>query len=167
MKRLILAVVTAFFVPASAFAGLVAYEYEGTSYDGAWTVSGSIVFDEANLEAGVELINKIESWEFSWTNGSKEFSRSSEGSQIVGGDGDPLGRPEPTFIIDATRNIVTFSFESGPEFYPRVGFENTGLIFNITDQDPEFCCYQGGGSFSGPVPLPPTVVFVDVDIKPG
>ena len=57
MKRLILAVtVTAFLVPASAFAGLVAYEYEGVDTTGVWTVSGSIVFDENDLEEDVELI---------------------------------------------------------------------------------------------------------------
>jgi hypothetical protein len=167
MNRLILAAtVTAFLVPASAFAGLVAYEYEGVDITGVWTVSGSIVFDEADLEANVDLIDRIDSWEFSWTNGSETFSVSSEGSEIVGGDGDNYGRPEPTFIIDASDTIVAFAFESGPELYPRIGFENNGGTFNIA-VIPEFCCYQGYSSFSGPVPVPPTVVFVDVDIKPG
>lgn len=171
MKRLMMAVtITAFLVPASAFAGLVAYDYAGTSDDGAWTVSGSIVFDEANLVAGEDLIDKIESWEFSWRNGSESFSTSSEVSGIFPGSADPYGPPAPVFIIDDTLTIVAFQFENeaGLGRHPLIGFEpNTiGTRFNISTAPGE-CCTQGNGSFSGPVPVPPTVVFVDVDIKPG
>lgn len=165
MKRIILAVTaTAFLLPVSAFAALVAYEYQGTSEDGVWTVSGSMVFDEDDLVAGEELIDKIVSWEFNWTNGSETISTSSEVSSIIGGD-DPNGPPRPTFMIDETRTIIAFQFEndSGPERYPLIGFEFNGSRFNISVA-PNACCLQGDGFFSGPETI---VEFVGVDIKPG
>jgi hypothetical protein len=165
MKRIVLAAtVTAFLLPVSAFAALVAYEYEGTSDDGAWAVSGSIVFDEGDLVADEELIDKIVSWEFNWTNGLETISTSSEVSSIIGG-GDPNGPPLPTFIIDETHTIIAFQFEndSGPNRYPLIGFEFNGARFSISVV-PNECCEQGNGSFSGPETI---VEFVDVDIKPG
>lgn len=162
MKKIILAVsVTAFLLPMSALAGLAAYEYAGTSDDGVWAMSGSIVFNESDLIAGDELIDKIVSWEFSWTNGLDTISTSSNTSDI---NRDP-GLPPPTFMVDGTGAVVAFQFENvyGPDRFPLIGFEFNGARFNFT-VEPDGCCLQGSGSFSGPNLV---VEFVDVDIRPG
>lgn len=162
MKRIVLALTaTAFLLPVSAVAGLAAYEYAGTSDDGVWTMTGSFVFNESDLVAGDELIDKIVSWEFNWTNGADTISTSSDTSGI---NRDP-GLPAPTFIVDELRTIVAFQFENvyGDDRFPLIGFEFNGGRFNFT-VEPYACCQQGSGSFSGPVLL---VEFVDVEIKPG
>jgi hypothetical protein len=160
MRRILLAVMAAaYFLPVSAFAGLAAYEYTGTRDDGLWAMSGSIVFEESDLVAGDELIDKIVSWEFNWTNGPETISTSSDTSDINWNLGPP------TFKVDDSLAIVEFQFENtyGEDRFPLIGFEANGERFSYTVV-PYGCCQQGSGSFSGPELI---VEFVGVDIKPG
>ena len=142
----------------AANANLVAYDYAGTSDDSMWTMSGTIVFDEIDLVPGDELIMKIVSWEFSWTNGTDTFSASSPPSIIN------FALPA-TFIVDVNLAVefVALENDAGSDRHPLFAFEFNGLRFNFTTGIGT-CCSQGSGAFSGPRQF---VEFVTVDIKPG
>ena len=53
-------------LPVSAFAGQVAYNYSGLSFEfdqsPQWESSGSFIVNESDLIAGENLIDKIVSW---------------------------------------------------------------------------------------------------------
>jgi hypothetical protein len=142
----------------AANAGQVAYDYAGTGDDPNWTMSGTIVFDEIDLVPGNELIMKIVSWEFSWTNGTDTFSDSST-------EGSINFTLPATFIVDANLAVEFVAMENntGSGRHPLFAFEFNGDRFNYTTGN-DTCCSQGSGAFSGPRQF---VEFVTVDIKPG
>lgn len=161
MRKTILAAIVAALVPMSALADLVSYDYAGTSTDpdGSWTVTGSIVFDEDDLVPDNELIDDIQSWEFSWTDGSDTYSVSSA-DEAINYDNPFL---IPSFIVDGNYDIQKIDFESTRGDQGQlIGFESNAERFSIFIPD---CCYvQGSGVFSGPNLL---AKFVGIEIKPG
>jgi len=161
-------------LPVSAFAQQVAYSYSGLSGDWdnpRWEISGSFVFDESDIneaaESGANLIEKIVSWEFSWTNGSDTYSLSSAAGDVINRDsGVFFYTGEPVFTVDATGQIFVLAFEAleAPDDRTTVvafsSFEAFG--FGITF-GPDECCTGGSGAFTGPTLV---LEYVGVDIKP-
>jgi len=170
MKKLLLALVASVLLPVTAFAGQVAYNYSGLTYDWQgspqWEITGSFIFDESDLDPGVDLIEKIVSWEFRWTNGTEEYSLSSA-SAVINDDPNVYVNGVPVFKVDASGQITELAFEA----LEALGNRNTvvalfpegaGFGFGITS-GPDQCCTGGPGVFTGPTLV---LEFVDVDIKP-
>ena len=174
-KTNLLALGIAFFnvlLPVSAFAGQVAYNYSGLSFesdDPRWEISGSFIFDEDDLIADVDLIDKIVSWEFSWTNGIQTYSLSSAAGDAINYDPNVyIYTGKPVFKVDESGQITELAFEAleTPSPLDRTTvvafsfFEGTG--FGITF-GPDLCCTGGPGAFTGPTLV---LEYVDVGIKP-
>ena len=163
-------------LPVSAFAGQVAYSYSGLSYewdDPRWEISGSFVFDESDINdaanSGADLIDKIVSWEFTWTNGEKTYSLSSAAGDAINYDPSVyIYTGRPVFKVDESGQIAELAFEALETPSPLVrttvvafsSFEGSG--FGITF-GPDLCCTGGPGAFTGPTLV---LEYVDVDIKP-
>ena len=160
------------FLPVSAFAGQVAYNFSGLTYEWQGTpqyeITGSFILDESDLIAGVDLIDKIVSWEFTWTNDIEEYSLSSASAVI---NDDPTVYVNtgglPVFKVGASGQITELAFEALEELGNRTTVvalfpEGAGFGFGITS-GPDQCCTGGPGAFTGPTLV---LEFVDVDIKP-
>ena len=104
------------FLPVSASAGQVAYNFSGLTYEWQgspqWEITGSFTFDERDLIAEVDLIDKIVSWEFTWTNGSEVYSLSSA-SAVINDDPDVyINTGMPVFEVDTSGQITELAFEA-------------------------------------------------------
>lgn len=160
-------------LPVSAFAGQVAYNYSGLSFEfdqsPQWEISGSFILDETDLIEGENLIDKIVSWEFRWTNGIDEYSLSSATGAVINDDPNSYVDTDglPVFKVDGSGQITVLAFEA----LEALGNRNTvvafyalgdGIGFGITF-GPDLCCTGGPGAFTGPTLV---LEYVDVDIKP-
>ena len=160
-----LAVVIALFLaPLTANAGLVAYDYSGQGFGGVWTISGTFVLDEADVIPGDNLVTKIVSWEFSWTDGVEVITTSSDDGSTLGPDLSP--QENFYFVVDENKEVLRVAMESRPadgSRFPLFGFEFDGLTWNASTS-PVDCCVQGNGSFAAPRTL---VESVGIEIRPG
>ncbi|MDH3433929.1 MAG: hypothetical protein OEM60_08725 [Gammaproteobacteria bacterium] len=156
-RNVCLAIAACLLLPIAANAGQVAYDYVGEGYENSpnspWSINGSFVLDEADVVPGTNLVSKIVSWEFSWTNGTDTYSTSSEVSNLA-----PDGVGEFYFIVDDQLAVdgVALENDAGPTRHPLFGFEFDGLVWNASTGEYS-CCVQGQGSFSGPRTIEDTV----------
>ena len=94
MKNLLL--VLALAAPLSAHAGLISYDFTGTSNSG-WTANASVILDEADVVAGTNLVGDFVNWAFSWTNGTDTHSSSDADSTLLSSS---------FFLVDAGLNVA-------------------------------------------------------------
>lgn len=87
IRRAFLVSIAVLLSPMAVNADLIVYEYSGIGTDNIqgddWTMEGSVFFDDASLVPGVNLIDDIVSWDFSWTNGTEAYSLSNDDTALI------------------------------------------------------------------------------------